>query len=346
RIALAGLLPVEFRDFFIADELNSMAFSFWMGVYLFCVYGWHWNDLDTHCNVPKMWVTPLLASLPPLWRGLQCLRRYYDSKEKHHLVNGLKYVTSIMATLIAGVRRITPSPGVEVIWILVSIVNSSYTSIWDIKMDWGLLDVDSTNFLLRDDLVFYKWTYYAAIPLNIALRFSWAINKAGLAYHSQIITFGTAILEVIRRIIWNFFRLENEHLNNCGNYHAIKEIPLPFALKKTHKSSGDDEGAIQLPLNQEDPENPSPVSTAIPPLNTNDNVNINLASPDIGTGTFYGRRDFETRQDKDDHKLGAPVRQSTMVGQVLDRIRTLGTTADSDSEIDDDDDDDDDNNSD
>lgn len=24
-------------------------------------------------------------------------------------------------------------------------------------MDWGLLDVNSSNFLLRDDLVFYKW---------------------------------------------------------------------------------------------------------------------------------------------------------------------------------------------
>jgi hypothetical protein len=48
------------------------------------------------------------------------------------------------------------------------------------------------------------------VPLNIFLRFSWAINKAGLAYHSQIITFATALLEVVRRIIWNFFRLENE----------------------------------------------------------------------------------------------------------------------------------------
>lgn len=49
------------------------------------------------------------------------------------------------------------SPVAEVAWILISIVNSSYTSIWDIKMDWGLLDVNSSNFLLRDDLVFYKW---------------------------------------------------------------------------------------------------------------------------------------------------------------------------------------------
>ncbi|KAI8096164.1 EXS family-domain-containing protein, partial [Halteromyces radiatus] len=341
RIALSGLLPVEFRDFFIADELNSMAFSIWMITYFFCVYSWHWNDLDNHCNVPKMWVTPLLACLPPLSRGLQCLRRYHDSKEVHHLVNGLKYVTSILATVFAGIRRISPSPGIEITWVLLSIINSTYTSIWDIKMDWGLLDVKSSHFLLRDDLVFYKWTYYTAIPLNIMLRFAWAINKASLAYHSEILAFGTAILEVFRRIVWNFFRLENEHLNNCGNYRAIKEIPLPFALKETYKMDPNEqeEGTIYLPPDQE--ETRSNNNSAVLPVITPDLSDTLVKPSDLvssNVGSFYGRRDFETRQDKeDDHKLGLPVRQPSMVGQVLERIRTLGTPEESDSEIDDDD---------
>ncbi|VDO12797.1 unnamed protein product [Rodentolepis nana] len=29
-----------------------------------------------------------------------------------------------------------------------------------------------------------------------------------------------------RRIIWNFFRLENEHLNNCGNFRAVRDIGI------------------------------------------------------------------------------------------------------------------------
>jgi hypothetical protein len=36
------------------------------------------------------------------------------------------------------------------------------------------------------------------------------------------------VLECVRRFQWNFFRLENEHLNNCGRYRITKEIPLPF----------------------------------------------------------------------------------------------------------------------
>ena len=52
------------------------------------------------------------------------------------------------------------SPGTDMLWILASMINSSYTSIWDIKMDWGLLQTSSRHFLLRDDLVFYKWVKY------------------------------------------------------------------------------------------------------------------------------------------------------------------------------------------
>ena len=34
----------------------------------------------------------------------------------------------------------------------------------------------------------------------------------------------------ISRIQWNVFRLENEHVNNCGMFRATKDIPLPYAV--------------------------------------------------------------------------------------------------------------------
>jgi hypothetical protein len=33
-------------------------------------------------------------------------------------------------------------------------------------------------------------------------------------------------LEVFRRFVWNFFRLENEHLNNCGQFRAVRDISI------------------------------------------------------------------------------------------------------------------------
>lgn len=43
---------------------------------------------------------------------------------------------------------------------------------------------------------------------------------------SDIIFSLLAPLEVFRRFIWNYFRLENEHLNNCGNFRAVRDISV------------------------------------------------------------------------------------------------------------------------
>ncbi|KAI8982260.1 EXS family-domain-containing protein [Mycotypha africana] len=340
RIVLSYFFPVEFRDFFIADELNSLSYSFWTFSYFVCAYNFHWNDLQSNCPVKIFWYTPFLASLPPWWRLLQCIRRYNDSKEKVHLSNGLKYCTSIAATLATGYRRMHPhSIAMEMTWVLCSLVNSTYTSFWDVKMDWGLLQPHSSHFLLRDELVFYRWAYYVAAPINVLLRFAWSLNSAGFGFKGERIGFLTALLEAYRRIQWNFFRLENEHLNNVGNYRAIKEIPLPFALQDTSKQLQQqqqqqqqevdlEEGRIQLPVEV------SPAATLTPgqphPL-----------SESTPVGSFYGCRDYENRHDFDDAPSAAEHvsglgRQPSMMDIVLDRMKTK-TTDSSDSEDDDDD---------
>ncbi|CAO3597054.1 unnamed protein product [Absidia cylindrospora] len=238
RILLSYCFPVEFRDFFIADELNSLSYSFWTCSYFFCAYGCHWVGLTTHCNLSTSWLTPLLASLPPWWRLLQCFRRYKDSNEKVHLINGAKYTSSILATLMNGMRKIHGTQLTLCLWIVISLINSCYTSTWDIKMDWGLMQKQSQYRFLRNELVFHRWAYYLAIPINIILRFSWTLSLAPLGIHGDILGFVVALLEGMRRIQWNIFRLENEHLNNCGQYRAIKEIPLPFALTDEHHDQG------------------------------------------------------------------------------------------------------------
>ena len=34
------------------------------------------------------------------------------------------------------------------------------------------------------------------------------------------------LLSPCRRFVWNFFRLENEHLNNCGQFRAVRDISI------------------------------------------------------------------------------------------------------------------------
>ncbi|KAA3467274.1 PHO1,H3: Phosphate transporter PHO1 3 [Gossypium australe] len=49
-----------------------------------------------------------------------------------------------------------------------------------------------------------------------------------VSLHIETLAAIVASLEIIRRGIWNFFRLENEHLNNVGKFRAFKSVQLPF----------------------------------------------------------------------------------------------------------------------
>ncbi|KAJ0798766.1 hypothetical protein HanLR1_Chr00c2662g0852251 [Helianthus annuus] len=75
--------------------------------------------------------------------------------------------------------------------------------------------------------------------LNAILRLAWMqtvldFNEASFLHTNALIAV-VASLEIIRRGIWNFFRLENEHLNNVGKFRAVKSVPLPFSYEDKDK---------------------------------------------------------------------------------------------------------------
>lgn len=55
--------------------------------------------------------------------------------------------------------------------------------------------------------------------LNISLGDAWTMEADTLLCI-------TAPLEMFRRWMWNYFRLENEHLNNCGQFRAVRDISV------------------------------------------------------------------------------------------------------------------------
>jgi len=100
-------------------------------------------------------------------------------------------------------------------------------------MDWGFLESNDENTLLREEIVYsYPIYYYLAILQDVFLRFAWSIEFYLKSYvltspiHKEIISTVFKSLEVFRRFIWNFFRLENEHLNNCGEFRAVRDISI------------------------------------------------------------------------------------------------------------------------
>ncbi|KAF9285758.1 hypothetical protein BGZ68_003584 [Mortierella alpina] len=239
RVLVSGYHGVEFRDFFLADELNSLSYSIEQAEFAVCAYAFKWNDLASNCVTSQMWITPFLTALPPWFRFLQCLRRYRDTLEWFpHLLNGGKYTASLVNLFVYFSYRHYGGDRLRYAFIGMSTFTSSVTFAWDVYMDWGLFRFGPQGGgahghpFLRAELVYTKPAYYyCAVVFDFFGRFAWVLRLMPLGINGAILSFCLALLEVLRRWVWNFFRLENEHLNNCGQFRAIKDIPLPFHIR-------------------------------------------------------------------------------------------------------------------
>ncbi|XP_051122445.1 phosphate transporter PHO1 homolog 3-like isoform X2 [Andrographis paniculata] len=235
RCLLAPLYKVSLPDFFLGDQLTSQVQAFRSLEFYICYYGWgDFRLRHNTCYENKIFISfyYFVAALPYLLRLLQCLRRVVEEKNAWQGCNGLKYFTTILAVC----SRTAYSKVGGVSWMvtawITSVTATAISTYWDLVQDWGLFRRSSKNPWLRDRLLLpYKSVYFAAMILNVLLRLAWmqtVMNISIFSLHKQAVAALVASLEIIRRGMWNFFRLENEHLNNVGKYRAFKTVPLPF----------------------------------------------------------------------------------------------------------------------
>uniref|UniRef100_A0A7N0VMR3 Uncharacterized protein n=1 Tax=Kalanchoe fedtschenkoi TaxID=63787 RepID=A0A7N0VMR3_KALFE len=233
----APLYKVTLGDFFLADQLTSQVQALRSLEFYVCYYGW--GDFIRRSNscreseVYKMFYF-IVPALPYWWRFAQCIRRLVEEKDKMHFYNGLKYLSTIAALVMRTGQDLNRDVKG---WFAMAAISSAVATVlntyWDIVIDWGLLRRNSRNPWLRDKLLVSKKSiYFVAMVVNVFLRLAWMQSVLGFTQapfiHRTALTALVACLEIIRRGIWNFFRLENEHLNNVGKYRAFKAVPLPF----------------------------------------------------------------------------------------------------------------------
>ncbi|XVF66452.1 hypothetical protein PTKIN_Ptkin10aG0036800 [Pterospermum kingtungense] len=236
NIICSPFYKVLMVDFFMADQLTSqipllrhlestacyfLAGSFKTHQYATCKNGMLYRQLAY-----------VISFSPYYWRAMQCARRWFDEYDLNQLANMGKYVSAMVA---AG-ARLTYATESNHLWfsvvLVTSVVATVYQLYWDFVRDWGLLNPNSKNPWLRDDLILKnKSIYYLSIALNVVLRVAWIESIMRFRINpvqTRLLDFFLASLEVIRRGHWNFYRLENEHLNNVGKFRAVKTVPLPF----------------------------------------------------------------------------------------------------------------------
>ncbi|KAG4090631.1 EXS-domain-containing protein [Neocallimastix lanati (nom. inval.)] len=141
---------------------------------------------------------------------------------------------------------------VFICWIIASFINSAYSYYWDVFNDWELCkrrtnSEENFPILLRPFLHFSKpWTYYTVMMVDLILRFTWFVDVFPVfqlknpflvddtpTVPEDIIKMQIEklllsrlllrILEILRRWLWIFFRLEREWVYTNLEYTRIEE---------------------------------------------------------------------------------------------------------------------------
>ncbi|KAL5722934.1 hypothetical protein ACHQM5_006391 [Ranunculus cassubicifolius] len=241
----APLYKVTLPDFFFADQITSQVQAIRSLEFYICYYGWgDYKQRRNTCKSSDVYnvFNFIIVTIPYWWRFFQCVRRLYEEKDAMQGYNALKYFSTIVAVCMRTAYSRTHSSTWKVLAWIFSAIAAIVSTYWDLVIDWGLLQKSSKNRWLRDKLLVpHKIVYFIAMVVNVLLRFAWlqtVLNFKVSFLHREALISIVASLEILRRGMWNFFRLENEHLNNVGKYRAFKSVPLPFNY---HEDEGKDE---------------------------------------------------------------------------------------------------------
>ncbi|KAF8469454.1 EXS family-domain-containing protein [Kalaharituber pfeilii] len=215
RLLLSGLYPVEFRDFWLGDMYCSLTYTMGNIALFSCLYNDNW-DTPGKCNSSHSRLLGFFSCLPGIWRLLQCLRRYYDTRNAFpHLANAGKYACTVLYYVSLSLWRIEKTEESKALFIALGTVNAVYCSTWDLAMDWSLLNPYASWPFLRQEMGFKRpYLYYLAMIVDPLLRFNWVfyIIFARDIQHST--------LDGERTL----------HKVSVGNFRAYREIPLPYEL--------------------------------------------------------------------------------------------------------------------
>lgn len=266
RILLGNINSVQMRtnDILISDSLVSYSKVLNdIGIFV-----WHYFISDEMKY--NTFLELFLLCLPTLIRIRQCWNEFRLSGKVSNLLNMLKYISGILPILInffiksniqgysedneqGKLQHLHQLQLLNLYWYIASFINSTYSFIWDVKMDWGFGMFDwlfvnfspKSRYLIRakDQLIYNNLLIYCmVVVVDFILRYLWVfkiviihdnesapvITKVGLflfGYDAFLLGYCVIeVLEIFRRFIWCFFKLENDWFKL--NHKVIEDIEL------------------------------------------------------------------------------------------------------------------------
>eukprot|EP01119_Soliformovum_irregulare_P018492 TRINITY_DN5689_c0_g2_i1.p1 TRINITY_DN5689_c0_g2~~TRINITY_DN5689_c0_g2_i1.p1 ORF type:complete len:732 (-),score=185.05 TRINITY_DN5689_c0_g2_i1:22-2217(-) len=226
RVIRAPFLPVEFRDFFLCDTLNSVVIVLSDLEYSICFFLYDcWSGTDHCLNDINQYAKPIIALVPLTWRVLQNIRRFWETRSFVFILGIIKMSLGITVAILSALNGAYKG-GWLWAWVFFSVISFIYGWYTDVTRDWGIPNV----YHLRPKLMYPRPFYYIAIVLNFFLRGAWtlSISPETLKLFVDPLLFAAilAAVEIMRRCMWNLFRVEHEQLKNVQLSRTINEIPV------------------------------------------------------------------------------------------------------------------------
>lgn len=192
-------------------------------------------------------LVPLIIAIPSVIRFRQCIIEYSRANKAYHrtggsvgrpwggqhLANAAKYASAFPVIVLSALQRSLSfnhshvglsESGLYRLWLAAVLVNSSFSFYWDVEKDWDLTlftkdrSAPDHPWGLRRRLYFQSTeAYYVAIVLDFLLRCTWSLKLSPHVGHFNDLEGGIFVmelLEVLRRWVWIFFRIETEWVRN------------------------------------------------------------------------------------------------------------------------------------
>ncbi|KAK3261014.1 hypothetical protein CYMTET_30060 [Cymbomonas tetramitiformis] len=242
------LQPILFADFFLADILTSLSKAISDSERALCSMVTApilEADISPHsiCG-SSSWHIPFWLAWPYIARLLQCLRQYYDTKDRAALGNALKYSTAFPVIVMSAMKyHVSAEEWVSTyqqLWLFCSLVNTCYSFYWDVVFDWDFtlfsgrscFGVKHTG--LRNELLYSigeqsnVGLYYWLIISNLCLRITWTHKLSSHLRHHRMTTVVVSVFEMLRRFQWTFVRVEKTYLAMCKSHRLeIERVSVP-----------------------------------------------------------------------------------------------------------------------
>eukprot|EP00731_Ephydatia_muelleri_P034829 Em0080g10a len=240
QVILSPLFPVLFSHVWYTDQLLSLVavgLDLQYQICYFIVGSWFPGTPLGTCSSSATAIRPLIASLPAMWRILQSLRCFVETRSPRHIVNSVKYITTVAVVLVSAAIELTQSSTLSIgqllnpllsgwvaVWGVVAAINILYSHTWDVVMDWEVVRFNSNRVphIRRQRLYKAMLFYYFAIGSNLLFRMATSLKTtlAILRHTSHGDTIFTLLVfaELARRFMWNFLRVELQWLQIQNNF--------------------------------------------------------------------------------------------------------------------------------